>query len=107
LLTGAGLTRAILLATATLGLGYEPGRRVGPVDRLLDANLTERRVALSSDTVDLFQSEPLTGVGPGRFRALSPTALADQDARWAHNEYLEVAAETGVFGLILVVGLVL
>jgi O-antigen ligase len=107
LLAGAGMTLAALLMAAALGLRYQATGHIGPVDRLVNATLTQRRVALWSDAVDLLQSEPLTGVGPGRFRALSPTALADSDARWAHNEYLEVAAETGVFGLILVVGLVL
>ena len=35
------------------------------------------------------------GVGPGRFRETSPTALSDRDAVWAHNEYLELGGSPG------------
>jgi O-antigen ligase len=35
------------------------------------------------------------------FAETSPTALTDADARWAHSAYLQVAAETGVMGVVL------
>jgi O-antigen ligase len=107
LLVGAGLTLVALLTTTAIGLKHEPGGHVGLIDRIAHATLTERRAVLWSDAIDLLRSQPFTGVGPGRFRTHSPTALADSDALWAHNEYLEVAAETGIPGLILVVGIVL
>lgn len=107
LVASAGVTLAGILTTSVLGLTYEPVGKVGAMGRILDATMSERRLALWHDAVDLIRSEPLTGVGPGRFREMSPTALADRDALWAHNEYLEVAAETGVPGLLLLLLLVL
>lgn len=89
-----------LLGTISLGAAYEPGAvMVGP-QRLL----TQRRLALWSEALEITAERPLLGVGPGRFQAVSPTALADRDARWAHQEFLQVGAETGVVGLVLLTG---
>jgi O-antigen ligase len=65
--------------------------------------LTERRVALWHDAVDITVGHPLTGVGPGRFPAVSPTAMADADTQAAHSAVLEQAAETGLPGAVLLV----
>jgi O-antigen ligase len=48
----------------------------------------------------LIRDEPLRGVGPGMFAELSPET--DADLRWAHHEYLQVGAELGLVGLLLV-----
>jgi O-antigen ligase len=48
----------------------------------------------------------VTGIGPGRFAAESEVAQRDQDARWAHNEYLQQGAEEGLLGLVVLVALV-
>jgi O-antigen ligase len=102
----AGLAGAVLIAvfatTAVLGATYDgQSPRTGRVDRLVDASLSERRVALWSEALDLIGREPLTGVGIGNFAGLAPTARADADARWAHSEPLQVGAETGLLGLAL------
>lgn len=86
-----------LIGTMTLGARYEPGEAVAGPQRLL----TERRLTLWSEALEITADRPLLGVGPGRFQAVSPTALADRDARWAHHEFLQVGAETGVVGLLL------
>jgi len=41
------------------------------------------------------------GVGPGRFADASPTASRDPDLRWAHNEFLQSGAESGLPGFVL------
>jgi hypothetical protein len=95
---------ALLVGLLFLGLGlvYEPGPRSGPVDRVVDASLGELRVVLWSEAVDIVAESPVTGVGLGGFQESSPTALVREDARWAHNEFLQTAAETGVPGAVVV-----
>lgn len=75
----------------------------GSTDTAVADRLTERRVVLWRDAVDLIEAHPLRGVGPGRFREESPTAKSDIDALWAHNEFLQLGAETGVPGLALTI----
>lgn len=71
-----------------------PVRAVGDV-------VGERRVDLWREGLGLMLRDPLTGVGPGRFQAESPTAQIDRDARWAHHGFLQQGAETGVVGFAL------
>jgi len=74
-------------------------------DRSLYRAVTERRVALWHDALILMRDHPLTGVGPGRFRATSPLALGDPDEPWAHHEFLHQGAETGVPGMLLLLAI--
>jgi hypothetical protein len=106
--TGAlGLGSIILfLAVTFAGATYEPGPRSSPADRIIDASMGELRVVLWSEAIEMIASEPLTGVGPGRFPEESQTAATRDDARWAHNEFLQVAAESGIPGGVLLVLLV-
>ena len=69
--------------------------------------LTERRLDLWSDAVDLAADHPLTGVGSGRFEEESATARASRDTKPAHSTWLEAAAETGVPGGLLLLALAL
>jgi O-antigen ligase len=96
----AALFGIALVGTIVLGAAYEPGESISGPHRLS----TERRLTLWSEALQITAGRPLLGVGPGRFQAVSPTALADRDARWAHQEFLQVGAETGVVGLVLLVG---
>ena len=96
------LVGLVLTVTVLLGATLEsdrPSASVGP----LSSVLSERRLVLWSDALAIMADEPLTGVGPGRFQAVSPTAQGDQDALWAHHGFLQVGAETGVPGLLLLV----
>lgn len=101
-LVAAGLAAAVAFAaTVVLATTYDPGSRAGVVDRIIDASLSERRAQLWHDAVVLVRRHPLVGVGPGRFAETSPIARSDPDAAWAHNELLQLGAETGAAGLIL------
>ncbi len=95
---------AVILATVavTTGLGLTQ-RRLPP---LLD-QLSERRTMLWREALEMAADQPVFGVGPGMFAQNSPTAMEDADASWAHSEYLEVAAETGVVGVALLALLLL
>lgn len=91
----------VLAGTVALGTWYRPGVE-GPIVRAL----TERRLTLWSESLELMAEHP-AGVGPGRFAEVAPTALEDQDARWAHQEFLEQGAELGWAGFTLMVALFL
>jgi O-antigen ligase len=98
-----GLFVAALVATVLLGAWG----RGGPFDEVIDETLTGTRVVLWHDALVLTSDQPVVGVGPGNFATASPIAAADPDLRWAHNEFLQSGAETGLLGYAFVVGLFL
>ncbi len=91
----AAVFAVAVVATGAIGAIY-PNRA-----DLIERTVGERRAQLWHDAIEQIADEPASGVGPGRFRLESPTALSDQDAQWAHHGFLQVAAETGIFGGIL------
>lgn len=97
----AALFLAALAASMILGATYSGGPRTGTLERLIDRTLSERRPALWHDALEIMADHPRVGVGPGRFRFVSPTALGDRDARWAHNGFLQQGAEQGIIGFVL------
>jgi O-antigen ligase len=103
---GAALVVIALVGAVVLGALTTPTASRDGSDGL-GSVLSERRLALWSDALALMQDSPLKGVGPGRFGLVSPIARSDPDARWAHNEFLQVGAETGVVGMLLLVAVFL
>jgi O-antigen ligase len=97
----AALFVMVLATTVVLGVRHSIGGPSGPLGRAATTTLTERRLVLWHDALTLLRLNPGVGVGPGRFGQFSPTAQRDPDARWAHNEFLQHGAETGVVGLAL------
>jgi peptidoglycan/xylan/chitin deacetylase (PgdA/CDA1 family) len=89
----------VVTLAASLWLAVNPPTPDGRLARALDA----RRISLWQDATGMLQAEPVTGVGPGRFDDLRTTARSDDDARWAHNDFLQQGAETGLPGMILLV----
>jgi O-antigen ligase len=63
-----------------------------------DVQSAQARKKLMSESVDAFVAHPLTGVGAGMFKNWNPP---DREEAWheAHNVWLQVAAELGIFGL--------
>jgi O-antigen ligase len=86
--------------TITVGLTHD-----APAVPALEQALTERRAVLWQEAMEIFATQPVLGIGPGMFATTSPTALADPDARWAHSEPLQIAAETGIVGVLLLAAL--
>jgi peptidoglycan/xylan/chitin deacetylase (PgdA/CDA1 family) len=93
----AGITAASV--AASLWLAVNPPPQDSELAKALDA----RRISLWQDAVVMVESSPITGVGPGRFDDLRNTAPEDDDARWAHNDFLQQGAETGILGMVLLV----
>jgi O-antigen ligase len=81
------------------------------VARLPEIRLYEHSVILREAewgaTVDLIRSNPLFGIGPGHLLLrLHMPGLAQRGAYFTHNEYLQLAAEQGLFGLaVFLIGL--
>ncbi|MBA2945957.1 O-antigen ligase family protein [Streptomyces himalayensis] len=97
----AGLGGATALVT---GLSWAVTEDVLP-DGLtisLEGQLTEHRILLWRDALDLAGQEPFLGVGPGRFGELSPTVAQTlvADGR-PHSAPLQQAAEQGIVGVSL------
>ena len=83
-----GLTVAIASGSDPAGLGGRAGVRA----------------ELWAAAEELADEQPVVGIGPGRFEVRNPVT-DDDDLRWAHHGYLQVAAELGVVGLVLTLGL--
>lgn len=96
----AVLAVVALVATIAAGLMY---RGDGEGDG--GWGLTERRLVLWRDATMMIRDAPVLGVGPGGFAEVSPTAQRDRDASWAHHEPLQIGAETGVPGFLLLLAI--
>lgn len=97
---------ALLLATIAVG-AVGVGRGDGVLDRAVRATIKEERPTLWHEALAVTADRPLLGVGPGRFATASPTAATDRDLRWAHHEFLQSAAESGLLGFALLVAIFL
>jgi O-antigen ligase len=73
---------------------------------LTDAHspLLDHRTPLWRDAVQEAAAAPLTGVGPGRFAELSPSAQETSASGGASSAALQLAAEQGLPGLCLLAG---
>ena len=106
----AAIVLAAVLAFGAIGTSlflareFADDRHSALEDRF--AELLDRgRAALWADSYRLVREYPGFGVGPGGFAEQSPTAAAERDLRWAHNEFLQQAAETGLPGLVFLAAL--
>jgi O-antigen ligase len=88
-------TIAVLTVTVALAVPVPAVERSPGMSRVV-TELSERRTLLWRDAVDLAQSSPWTGLGPGAFSTTSAVARADADTRFAHSLPLETAAEVGI-----------
>jgi O-antigen ligase len=68
-------------------------------DKLHYTGSREQRRLVMQDGIDAFVERPLTGVGAGQFANYNPP---ERKVRWreAHNALIQVAADTGLFGLL-------
>lgn len=99
---GAVTVTGIVAASILLATVARPaGRILGVADRAWTPSVTER-IRLWREGVELFLSAPMAGVGLGRFGPSGTPARAGFE-HYAHNEYLQVAAETGLLGLTALV----
>jgi len=68
-------------------------------DRLQFTGSREARWIVMQEGLDAFVDRPFTGVGAGQFKNYNPP---ERRERWreTHNALIQVAAETGIFGLL-------
>jgi peptidoglycan/xylan/chitin deacetylase (PgdA/CDA1 family) len=92
---------AIVSAAALGGTLALAATADGAVAERLAPALTQRRIDVWGDAWTLMAGRPAVGTGPGGFSRASPTALRDADAAWAHNDFLQQGAESGVPALAL------
>jgi O-antigen ligase len=84
---------------------------LGPVVERYETLLADypSRLAVWKDSLALIRAHPLTGYGPGSFvnafTQVQSTVL-NRVVDHAHNDYLELAAEWGIPGAVLLMGLV-
>jgi O-antigen ligase len=104
-----GLVIVVAFVTANLLLNYTPQiTGTGMVDRILTLQDTETagqsRFVIWQPAWDLFLQHPWTGIGLGSyFLAIPPTLHIDDLSAgfYVHNDYLQIALETGIPGFIL------
>ncbi|HVB80563.1 MAG TPA: O-antigen ligase family protein [Candidatus Binataceae bacterium] len=104
------LTFGVFIGVAPSGLWrrFENIRFSGPAANG-DETAARARLELIAAGLAMVESHPLFGVGLDRFKAIAPRydpRLRDLGTQYiAHNTYLQVAAETGLPGLILFLAL--
>lgn len=93
---GVGLTVVLLL----------PGGPLALFNRLPGPDSTSSRLEISQQAVDLMTDFPWTGAGLGSFDGLYSTYIRVIPQHYlihSHNLFLDVGAEQGLFGLLLLV----
>ena len=75
-------------------------------DRINYSGSREARRTLMEEGIKAFVDNPLTGVGAGQFRNYNPPGRREP-WRDVHNAFIQVAADTGVFGLVAYLFLIL
>lgn len=91
---------AVVVATTGLAAAHDRSEGTAPPARAAAAAVSERRLDLWADALELWQQEPVVGIGLGQFVQRSHTARGDRDAARAHHEYLQATAETGLVGVL-------
>ena len=105
-----GLDRVAERVGSSFGVAMEQSAEQGL--GALAFNLDAERAQVRAAALAMWQQAPLLGLGGGAFRALYPSYRADTASPFyydhAHNDYLQILAETGVLGagwcLLLVLG---
>jgi len=116
-LTRRRRTEAVVAALVFLLVGVLMAVWIGPEPVLARFQLLETgaggvvsRWAIWQDTLRLIQQHPWLGTGLGTFPVAYPavqTVHLNRFVNHAHNDYLEVASEIGVFGAVILFGSVL
>ena len=104
MIAAIALVAFAVLSSAFLGREFSDGISGGRESRAAEL-LDPGRARAWADAYGTLSDRPVFGVGPGGFSAASGNALFVSDLRWAHNEFLQVGAELGVVGLLLVLTL--
>jgi O-antigen ligase len=104
------LSAFLLMALASVAWigGSEVSDRIATVTNHHSEMTSDLRLVIYRDSLHMFAHRPLLGWGLGTFADIFPvfqTFDTDQLANHAHNDYLEVLAETGIVGFTVAVWL--
>jgi O-antigen ligase len=106
LLMAGGLALVAVVLAVWLGLGWTVER----FERSTPGDLSrDRRVSIYRDTWRIVGSHPWTGTGLGTLQSVFPRYESYYDGfvvDHAHNDYLELLAETGLIGGLCMLGFV-
>lgn len=81
---------------------FERAKSIADFDELS----AKSRLEIWRRTIDSIAARPLLGVGIGNFpRALNEDLSAAERGSSAHSLYLDIAAETGIFGLLILIAI--
>ena len=102
----AGVAGGIVLAALLLGVFYPRAQSTG--DSAIAFGV---RREMAAATLRMLREHPLAGLGVGQYRALSPAYMSPLMKSWyprqnAHNQFLQVAGELGIPGLVAFVVLI-
>jgi O-antigen ligase len=91
-----------------VGLGEFVGNALDAApDAPVGDTSSQARVRLFGFALELFAEQPVTGAGTAGYPVLSPAAVGDFEANaYPHNAFLQVAAEHGLIGLVILGALV-
>jgi O-antigen ligase len=98
---------AAAVAVVLIGLPFLPTEFWARMASIVDANQDQREFTGSREArrivmlegLNTFLARPLTGVGAGQFKNFNPPERRER-FRETHNALLQVAAETGILGLV-------
>ena len=104
----AGLAAMVLLALVFLS----PGQVINGIGSgvFADDATGEGRFPIWADTLRMIADYPIFGVGLGGYQDAFfkyQTAIVDRVSAYAHNDYLELLAELGIFGFLLLAAFIL
>lgn len=106
LVMAGGLALVAVVLSIWLGLGWTVER----FERSTPGDLSrDRRVSIYKDTWRIIESHPWTGTGLGTLQSVFPRHESYYDGfvvDHAHNDYLELLAETGLIGGLCMLGFV-
>jgi O-antigen ligase len=98
----------VLIAAIVAGLPFAPASFWERMASITNARLDQReftgsreaRQTVMREGLEAFATHPLTGVGAGQFRNYNPPG---REERWreTHNALIQVAADLGIFGLLV------
>lgn len=106
MVAGAAALVVAVLATTMVIASSDPGRGLRRGERVVAHRLGGIRIDLWREAFAIMAEHPVAGVGPGRFGQVTVAPRRDRDQLWAHNEFLQQGAETGIPGFALLVLLV-
>lgn len=107
---GRRATGGVLFALIVVTSAYAVQIGLDPViDRFRDLDITENaRVRYTEKTLEMANDFWITGIGIGNFQYAYPKYQAAEDRRvfirYAHNDWAQFLSETGIAGMILLLG---